>query len=286
MNCYQVQQFQMKKHSKSDPRVIEVRKHLLKLSKKLTRPIAENDYLDYRSKHANHLPSIATVSSLFGSWDEALIAAGLDPNKSSEDLDRLTDEELIQAIHDASEGLGCVPSTHAYDRWRGEYIASGERWRSRENPPSSSVIRKWLGFWDDALERAGLESKRRPARRRASTAEIIAALDRAKKQVDGMLSINAYEDLAATRAGEGLPSVEDILVCFSDWDMALRTADVEQSDSLHPQGLWTAEECRRIAKQAEVVLGEPLTRQNYRIIVKKSNTPKPSWPVLQELLRQ
>jgi len=270
---------------------METRKHIKHLSKRYARPIEASDYLDYRSKKAPDLPSVDTLLRMFGSWDDVLREAGVDPERGAEDLDRIPNHILVLALQNAADDLGVKTlSSHAYDRWRTEFMESGKQWHeTRANPPSSSVIRKWLGFWGDSVATAGLESQKRNTPRRPSTVEIINALNEAKTAVPGMLSQTAYQmmyDDLTEEEQEKFPTVDEILISFPNWETALRTADVEQSDVLHPDGLWTAEECRRIAKQAEILLGEPLNQSNYKLIVEKSHTPKPSWKVLQELLRQ
>jgi hypothetical protein len=281
----------MPSYSKNDPRVVETRKHLKQLSRRLTGPIEVSDYLEYRSKHANHLPSVDTLLKMFSSWDNLLRACEIDPENGSEDLSRIPDSVLIKALQHAAADLDVsVLSSHAYDRWRSDYIASGKEWhKTYHDPPSSSVIRKWLGYWGDSVAAAGLAAHKRSSQRRPSTIEIIAALTEAKSRVSGMLSQVAYQRFVEELPEEerkNFPTFADILSSFPTWETALRAADVEQSDSLHPEGLWTAEECRRIARQSEVLLGEPLNEDNYQLIINKSKTPKPSWEVLQSLLSQ
>jgi hypothetical protein len=279
----------MASHSKNDPRVIETRKHLRQLARRMTRPIEIDDYLEYRNRHADHLPSVETLLAMFSSWENLLEECGI--AGGGEELSRIPDEVLIAALQQSAADLKVKNlSSHAYDRWRADFIDSGQSWRSDyQQPPSSSVIRKWLGYWGDSVAAAGLSAENRSAPRRPSTIEIIQALNEAKGRVSGMLSPSAYQDFISQLPEEErrrFPDFASILNSFPNWETALRAADVEQSDSLHPEGLWTAEECRRIARQAEKFLGQPLTKENYQIIVEKSKTPKPSWKVLQALISQ
>jgi len=279
----------MNSYSKNDPRVVETRKHLRQLSRRMTRPIEVDDYLEYRNQHADHLPSVETLLRMFSSWENLLIECGIEGG--GEELSRIPDSVLISALQQAAKELGSESlSSHAYDRWRSEFIESGKTWRPNyPDPPSSSVIRKWLGYWGDSVAAAGLSTEKSPAQRRPSTIEIIHALNEVKSRVPGMLSPSAYQQFISgldDQQRQDFPSFADILNNFPSWETALRAADVEQSDSLHPEGLWSAEECRRIARQAETLLGEPLTKENYQTIVDKSKTPKPSWKVLQALISQ
>lgn len=270
----------MPKPPENDPRVKETKKHLKLLARRHPRRLTVNDYLDYREKHARHLPAMTTLYRIFGSWPAALEAAGVDQAEEQE-LSRTPDEELVQALKEASADLDVkVLSSHAYDEWRSQ--------QPDPKPPSSSVIRKWLGPWANAVSIAGLEPTERSTPRRPTSIEIIEALRQAKAQVDGMLTQRAYSQFVNDLPPEerdSYPDVINILNAFPNWELALRAADVEQADTLHPNGLWTAEEARRIAQQCERILGEPLTKEGYEKIVKQSRTPKPDWETLSELLK-
>jgi len=238
------------------------------------------DYLEYRAKSAPSLPALTTLYRLFGSWPDALEAAEVGSNQGRE-LSRTPDDELVAALKSAAKSLDVsVLSSHAYDDWRNQ--------QPDPKPPSSSVIRKWLGPWANAVSVAGLETTDRLTPRKPTMIEIIEALRQAKSEVTGMLTQQAYSKYVAGLAPddqEHYPEVIHILSTFPNWDAALRAADVEQADTLHPSGLWTAEEARRIAQSAERILGGSLTEQGYNRIIDQSRKPMPSWEVLNELLK-
>jgi hypothetical protein len=268
----------MKKRNTSDPRVKEITKHLKILARRHNRRIVVQDYLEYRAKHAPDLPALTTIYRLFGSWAEALRASGVN-DKNTSDLSRTSDEALIAALQEAAKGLGVkVLSSHAYDEYR-----------KSEAPhlPSSSVIRKWLGYWAQAVKAAGLETTERSIPRKPTMIEVIDAIRKAKKETQGMLTARTYGDFRASLPREErdeFPDISHILSQFPNWESALRAADVEQSDVLHPHGLWTAEEARRITKSSEKVLGRKLDKKGYEEICTKAKKPMPSWQVLQDLL--
>ena len=264
----------------NDPRIPEILKHLRLLARRHNRRIVVQDYLEYRAKHAPQLPALTTVYRLLGSWPEALEAAGAEEG-ASQDLSRTSDDSLIAALQQAAEGLDVtVLSSHAYDEYR-----------RTEAPdlPSSSVIRKWLGYWADAVKAAGLETTERTTPRRPTMIEVIDALRQAKEGSDGILSPRTYSEYRQSLSEgdqDSFPDLGQVLHQFPTWEAALRAADVEQSDAVHPEGLWTAEEARRINTQAEKVLGRPLDQSGYEKILAASKRPMPSWRVLRELLSQ
>jgi hypothetical protein len=271
---------------RQDPRVPEVIKHLKILARR--RPGARlvvQDYLEYRLQHAEHLPALTTVYRLFETWPKALAAAGVDQGDPAE-LSRTSDDELVAALKQAAEGLGTtVLSSHAYDDYRRQHNQGLPR---EEWLPSSSVIRKWLGRWGQAVQRAGLETTERTTPHKPTLAEIIDALREAKRSTEGMLTEKCYTDWHAGLPADQRdrkPEAVHILAQFHDWQQALKAADVEQSDQLHPNGLWTAEEARRIASHMERILnGRPLDRDIYETLKARSTKQLPEWAVLQQLL--
>lgn len=265
-----------------DPRVKDTIKHIKILARRHSRHLGIYDYLEYRSKHAPQLPSLNTIYRLFGSWPDLLVAAGID-DAGERELSRTSDEKLIQALKQASKDLDVtVLSSHVYDEYR--------RTQSPDLP-SSSVIRKWLGPWADAVQKAGLETTERATPRKATRIEVIDAIRKAKQEVSGLLTEEAYAEFIMglpEEEKEEYPDLLQILNNLPTWEAALKAADVEQSDMLHPNGLWTAEEARRIYQQAQIILnseGKPVNKENYEKIVTKSSKQMPSWKVLSDLLK-
>jgi hypothetical protein len=261
-----------------DPRVPEIVKHLRILARRHNRRLVVQDYLEYRAKYAPHLPALTTVYRLLGSWPEALAAAGVEQTDKAE-LSRTSDESLVAALKEAAEALDIqVLSSHAYDEYRKS---------NAPHLPSSSVIRKWLGRWAEAVKLAGLETTERSAPRKPTLAEIIEALRLAKSRVDGMLTPRTYSEFHSALPEEERkhwPDVTHVLTQFPNWETALRNADVEQSDELHPQALWTAEEARRIMQQVERVLGHTPDEREYGLLRQRARKPMPAWDVLMWLL--
>jgi hypothetical protein len=263
-----------------DPRKAEIIKHLRLLAKRHSRRLVVQDYLEYRAKHAGDLPSVTTLYRLFGSWPAAVVTAGVDRSDKTE-LSRTSDETLDNALRFVAAQLNTdTLSSHVYDKYRAQHRESGL--------PSSSVIRKWRGRWADAVRNAGLKSTERAVPRKPALTEIIEALRRAKGEIDGMLTPHTYTSLVADYPEEDRgqwPSTQHILVQFPNWESALRAADVEQSDQVHPDALWSAEEARRIWQLCTRLNGgkEP-TEKTYNKILGLSKRPMPDWDVLRDLL--
>lgn len=85
-------------------------------------------------------PSATTYESRFGSWNNALKAAGLKVNSRSFDK-----KELIENVKQLAKELGRIPK--AKDLKSREWCASG------------STYRKYFGSWKKALAEAGLKKK-------------------------------------------------------------------------------------------------------------------------------
>lgn len=89
------------------------------------------------AQQGEHSPT--TYDRRFGNWAEALAAVDLDPDDAR--VDRISDEQLLDALRDVADELGRPPNkTEMTDR--GEF--------------SSQVYETRFGDWNSALEEAGL----------------------------------------------------------------------------------------------------------------------------------
>jgi hypothetical protein len=261
--------------SSDDPRVKRCIAALRLLAARKRRALAVQDYLDYRAEHAPTLPALTTLYRLFGSFGGALEAAGI-AHLKDEHNGSIPNEQLLVALRRVAKALmQDVLSTHAYDEYR----------RTHEPTlPSSSLIRKRYRHWDRAVEAAGLQAPQRAAPRRPTAAEAMHALRRAAMRTHGPLTPQEYARLVS-ESEEEWPQLQQIMVLFPSWDAALRAADIEQADDLHPHALWTVEEARRIARSVQTVLGETrLTERRYEMIRAEATRPMPTWQVLTDLL--
>ena len=85
----------------------------------------------------------------FGSWDEALKAAGLEKPVDVRVGDKLNKEEMLGYLRDFYRKEGRSPNSRDF-RGKG---------RPKGAPGSSSYV-EYFGSWDEALEAAGLPSKK------------------------------------------------------------------------------------------------------------------------------
>ena len=85
----------------------------------------------------------------FGSWRNALIAAGLHANPSSPitGKTRFDTDVCVEAIRTVNRELGEIPTARAYE----QYVQS-----RGETLPSASTVRHRCGTWNEALRMAGL----------------------------------------------------------------------------------------------------------------------------------
>ncbi|MCL9662184.1 hypothetical protein L2089_15930 [Paenibacillus hunanensis] len=137
-------------------------------------------------------PSITLYKMRFGSWANALAAAGLSSSFS--------EEYIIQALQTAqatSQGKLTV-----------------QDYRKRYQTPSFSTIVRHYGSWSNALKAAGLDHT-------LSDENLIHILQTAAQQVSGKLTIKAY-------AQSGMyPSYTTFMRRFGSWKAALQTAGLQ-----------------------------------------------------------
>ena len=90
-------------------------------------------------------PTNQTFQLRYGSWRDALLAAGLAANPSTPIAGQriFSEAHCIDALRHARRELGKVPTSHAYDRLARE---------SQGALPSLATVRNRLGGWSDSLK--------------------------------------------------------------------------------------------------------------------------------------
>lgn len=146
-----------------------------------------NDFGNYSTK---------TAENRFGSWNEAVEAAGLEPNKSEPPSRKIEDDQLLDDIQRVIEILGYPPLAKKYDDY-GEY--------------STQTIRSRWGSWASALEELGYDME--PGSRHPN--EILADVRKVDETVDGRLTAQDYEK-------HGNFTVQTVRQKWGSWSTALQ----------------------------------------------------------------
>jgi hypothetical protein len=128
----------------TEARIISV---LKRFAKRTGRVPAQSDF----AYTASTRPAWMTVVNAFGTWNKALVAAGLQPRE------RWTKEEAIKALQEFFEVTGQIPSR---DKWDDATI------RPLEYPSSGPII-KLFGSWNAGMAAAGFKPrpKKKPLQR-------------------------------------------------------------------------------------------------------------------------
>lgn len=146
-----------------------------------------------------------TCENRFGSWNQALKAAGLELNQRK-DID---DEELLDMLREAEKKLGHAPTGD----WFQEHGSLG-----------STVFRNRFGSWNGAIRRAGLN----PTRRRGIT----------RKEIKYELKAAAMMRGASPTIGwwkeNGPFSFRPVVDRFGSWNSALENAGLSTTPAPSP----------------------------------------------------
>jgi len=116
------------------------RQELLRLLQDLAQELGKTPTTAELDSAAEY-PSKSTYTLRFGSWNEAVKLANLEPNRPS----KYSDEELSQRLAEFAEETGKTP-TH-------------EDVRESDEMPSATVYLKRWETWNEAVEEAGLEPR-------------------------------------------------------------------------------------------------------------------------------
>lgn len=154
-------------------------------------------------------PYPQTYMSHFGSWNNALEEAGLEPNA----VGSYEKEELLDRLKDLADEIGHTPS-------KKEIADSDEH-------PSPRAYRYNFGTWTNAVEAAGLEPR---TRQKYDREELISLLQEAADKVDGLLTKKKFRRL------DEYPSVLTYRKRFGSWNDAKEEAGVEIAKRIPKNG--------------------------------------------------
>lgn len=149
---------------------------------------------EYQKNYSS--PSIETIISLFGSWNEALIAAEIDENRTL-----LEKDEIINRL---KKYIKSYPTELNSD----QYIQ--KKWK-----PSYHTIIRYFGSWIHALEKAGIKVEMPTY----TDDEILDEINRCIEEVKPMpLTRTRYEKIS------NKPSTATIYRRFDSWENAIKLA--------------------------------------------------------------
>jgi len=171
---------------------------LCDLAAELSRPPTARELAARRD-----LPTSPTYLSRFGSWNAALEAAGLKPNRRS----NYTDERLIEILRDLADELGRLPTCREM--------------RARRDLPDPTTYIRRFGNWRNALARLGTETRTDSAHH--TDADLLDAL---RGLADELGRPPAVQELLAR---PDLPTPGAYVHRFGDWSNALEAAGLDAS---------------------------------------------------------
>lgn len=171
-----------------------------------------------------------TYRVYFGSWDDALRAAGLKPTYPTED-------EVITDLNEVANELGRTPSALDY---------------KRHGTWSSSVVSDRFGGWNTAREVAGLPSL--TSQRHGYTPdEALTELERINTELDRPLKTKDLDD------DPDAPHTQTYHNIFDSLDEAVRQSNIEYYRFANPTDKEILEDIRRESHN-----GEPPTIRDYK----------------------
>jgi HNH endonuclease len=107
-------------------------------------------YRSYCKEHPKATRYLSVVKR-FGSWEAALVRAGLDSSRASKFIrgKEFTDQYVAESLQQCAKTVGRAPTISEYEQWRRQL---GPEHRI----PGSAILRRRYGGWGEALRSAGL----------------------------------------------------------------------------------------------------------------------------------
>jgi len=177
----------------------------------------------------------AQILRLFGMWDDAMQAAGINPDRVRRHR-RWSHKAVIERIR-RRDALGLPLNAGAVQRSEATLASAAER---------------WFGSWSDALEAAGIDPER--WRRRVpkwTRARVVTAIRRIRDE-GGKLNHAAFGRSSLSHAAVDL---------FGCWDDALRAAGIDPKEVRVYRQPWTADALIREIQRKHRA-GEPLNARD------------------------
>ncbi|QZP37064.1 homing endonuclease associated repeat-containing protein [Halobaculum magnesiiphilum] len=186
-----------------------------------------NDYREHGTA------AVTTIYDRFGSWQDALDAAGYEPREPDS---AVTDEELLDELGRLVDELGERPTaTDMNDH--------GAYW--------ASTYRRAFGSWNNALEAAGIDSSPSQDRQPVSDDALLEELERVAEQVNGTPTTRAME-----QHGEHSPNT--YIRRFGSWNDAVTAAGFEPNEEVGTETVTTEELIDELHRLADEIGDRPV----------------------------
>jgi hypothetical protein len=203
---------------------------------------------DWRRPAADR-PQVGIVEKLFGSWNAGLQAAGLEV---SHDPARWTRETVLTALRRRERELGRPPTSGELEHHPGS------------DYPSTAIVRRTLGSWNDACRELGWEF---PEGGRRGDDEMLAALRTASWELGDKLTRADFAELARER---GWPSAGAAKKRFGSWNAAKRACGLPAPGRV---AVWSEAELVAALVAARREFGRPPTWKEYKALAGERGWP-------------
>ncbi|WP_266082224.1 homing endonuclease associated repeat-containing protein [Haladaptatus caseinilyticus] len=179
--------------------------------------------------------SASTFQYRFGSWNDAITAAGLSPNSQSDSI--YSDTELLTALQQFAQKLGNTPS---------------KRLMREQGPHSPATYANRFGSWKEAVTEAGLEPYRRGVK--ITEDELLAELEE--------LATSIGKSPTASEMNErGKFSASTYHRHFGSWTAALEASGLSPDNHSERKGLSKQELIDELRRMADVLRRSPTTTE-------------------------
>ena len=190
-------------------------------------------------------PIANTIARRFGSWKEALVAAGIDPKDPGQNPNFLSDGEILEYLREIARVVGHTPSVAEYNALRRPHMAC-----------STTVSERFGGRWEYAIEAAGLPERNSNKIEREL---IIKALQEIARELGHSPTKSEYK---ANRAKD-MPSEKAISRNFNSWADALKAAGLEPCKCSHTGRRYSDEEVAKCLHIMAEKLGHTPSLKEY-----------------------
>jgi hypothetical protein len=205
------------------------------------RPL-RREYEKYRNDSE---PTADTIARRFGSWKEALIAAGIDPKDPEQNPNFLTDGEILGHLQEIARVVGHTPSVAEYNALRRPHMAC-----------STTVSERFGGRWEYAIEAAGLPER---SSNKIERERIKKALQEVARKLGHSPTKSEYK---ANRAKD-MPSEKAISRNFDPWADALKAAGLKACKYSHTGCRYSDEEVAKCLHVMAEKLGHTPSLKEY-----------------------